>query len=68
MKKLTISKSFLINFIIASIVPLLILGPFFPDLIVSFSCLIFLFYVFKNNNFITLTIYHLLCFYLFVLL
>tara|TARA_Y100000294_G_C8428688_1_gene285865 strand:- start:170 stop:727 length:558 start_codon:yes stop_codon:yes gene_type:complete len=51
MKKLTISKSFLINFIIASIVPLLILGPFFPDLIVSFSCLIFLFYVFKNNNF-----------------
>lgn len=51
MKKLKISKSFLINFIIASIVPLLILGPFFPDLIVSFSCLIFLFYVFKNNNF-----------------
>ncbi len=51
MKNFRISNPFLINFIIASIVPLLILGPFFPDLIVSISSLIFLFYVFKNNNF-----------------
>ena len=41
----------LINLIISSIVPFLILGPFLPDLIVSFSALFFLYYVFKNDNF-----------------
>jgi len=39
------------NFIIALIVPFLILGPFFPDLIVSLSSIFFLFYVYKNKAF-----------------
>jgi hypothetical protein len=41
----------LINLIIVSIIPFLIWGPFFPDLIVSISALFFLFYVFKNKEF-----------------
>ena len=41
----------LLNFVISSIIPLLILGPFFPDLIVSISSLFFLYYVFKNKKF-----------------
>jgi len=41
----------LTNLIIASIIPFLIWGPFFPDLIVSVSSLFFLFYVFKNKKF-----------------
>ena len=39
------------NLIIASIIPFLIWGPFFPDLIVSLAALFFLFYVFKNKEF-----------------
>ena len=39
------------NLIIVSIIPFLIWGPFFPDLIVSISALFFLFYVFKNKQF-----------------
>jgi O-antigen ligase len=42
---------FSINLLIASIIPFLIWGPFFPDLIVSISTLFFLFYVFKNKEF-----------------
>ena len=45
------SNSVLINFIIVSIIPFLIWGPFFPDLIISISALFFLFYVFKNKEF-----------------
>ena len=45
------SNLVLINLIIASIIPFLIWGPFFPDLIVSISALFFLFYVFKNKEF-----------------
>ena len=45
------STSFFINLIIASIIPFLIWGPFFPDLIVSISALYFLFCVFKNKQF-----------------
>ena len=45
------SNSVLINLIIASIIPFLIWGPFFPDLIASISALFFLFYVFKNKEF-----------------
>ena len=45
------SNTNLINLIIASIIPFLIWGPFFPDLIVSISALFFLFYVFKNKEF-----------------
>jgi hypothetical protein len=44
-------NSILINLSITSIIPFLILGPFFPDLIVSISALFFLFYVFKNKEF-----------------
>jgi O-antigen ligase len=51
MKNLKYSNIVLINLIIASIVPFLILGPFFPDLIVSVSSLFFLYYVFKNKKF-----------------
>jgi O-antigen ligase len=45
------SNTNFINLIIVSIIPFLIWGPFFPDLIVSISALYFLFYVFKNKEF-----------------
>jgi len=45
------SNTNLINLIVASIIPFLIWGPFFPDLIVSVSALYFLFYIFKNKEF-----------------
>ncbi len=51
MKNLKYSNIVLINLIVASIIPFLIWGPFFPDLIVSISALYFLFYVFKNKKF-----------------
>tara|TARA_B110000483_G_scaffold197710_1_gene236532 strand:- start:80 stop:1336 length:1257 start_codon:yes stop_codon:yes gene_type:complete len=51
MKNLKYSNTVLINLIVSSIIPFLIWGPFFPDLIVSVSALFFLFYVFKNNEF-----------------
>jgi O-antigen ligase len=38
-------------FIISLIIPFLIWGPFFPDLIVSLSALIFLVYVVRKKNF-----------------
>ncbi len=41
----------LINIIVASIIPFLILGPFFPDLIVSTSVIFFLYYLLRNNDF-----------------
>ena len=44
------SNTVLINLITVSMVPFLIWGPFFPDLIVSVSALFFLFYVFKNKE------------------
>ena len=40
-----------INFILALIIPLLIWGPFLPDLIVSVSALFFIFYIFKNKEY-----------------
>ena len=51
MNNLKYSNSVLINLIIVSVIPFLIWGPFFPDLIVSISALFFLFYVFKNKEF-----------------
>ena len=56
------------NFIIALIIPLLISGPFFSDLLVSLSSIFFLFYVYKNkafNYFIQtpLIIFFLFCIY-----
>lgn len=44
-------NTILINLLIASVIPFLILGPFIPDLIVSISALFFLYLVFKNKNF-----------------
>ena len=51
MNSLKYSNTFLVNLIIASIIPFLIWGPFFPDLIVSISALFFLYQVLKTNNF-----------------
>ena len=51
MNNLKYRNTVLINLIMASIVPFLIWGPFFPDLIVSVSALFFLYYVFKNKDF-----------------
>jgi len=44
-------KKINIKFLLALIIPLFIWGPFFPDLIVSLSSILFLFYVFKNKAF-----------------
>jgi O-antigen ligase len=44
-------KKININLLLALIIPLLIWGPFFPDLIVSLSSIFFLFYVCKNKAF-----------------
>jgi O-antigen ligase len=46
-----LQKTQIINLLMASIVPFLIWGPFFPDTIVSLSVLVFLYYTFKNNYF-----------------
>ena len=48
---LNYSNTTLVNLLIVSIIPFLIWGPFFPDLIVSISSLFFLFYILKNNNY-----------------
>jgi len=40
-----------VAFIVSLIIPLLIAGPFLPDLILSLSSLVFLIYVFKNKLF-----------------
>ena len=46
-----LKKNQIIPLILASIIPFLIWGPFFPDLIVSLSSIIFLFYTIKNKDF-----------------
>ena len=51
MKSLKFTSLSIVNLLLASIIPFLIWGPFFPDLIISMSALFFLFYIFKNNNF-----------------
>jgi len=51
MKNYNYSNTVLINLIIVSIIPFLILGPFIPDLILSISALIFIYYSIKKNNF-----------------
>lgn len=43
-------KKININFLIALIIPFLIWGPFFPDLIISLSSLLFLIYLFKKKK------------------
>lgn len=67
-----LKKNKIIHLILASIIPFLIWGPFFPDLIVSLSSLIFLFYVFKNKDFYYLNnkpfiIFIIFCLYCFFL-
>ena len=39
------------SFLLSLVIPLLILGPFFPDLIVSLSSLVFFIYVFRYKIF-----------------
>jgi hypothetical protein len=51
MNNLKYSNSVIINLTIVSIIPFLISGPLLPDLIVSFSSLLFLYHLLKNNNF-----------------
>ena len=51
MNNIKYSNLTLINLIVTSIIPFLIWGPFFPDLIVSISALFFLFYIFRNKKF-----------------
>ena len=59
------SNTVLINLIIVSIIPLLIWGPFFPDLIVSISALFFLFHIFKKKDFFYLNNKPLIIFFIF---
>ena len=59
------SNSVLINLIIVSIIPFLIWGPFFPDLIVSSIVIFFLVHVFKNNKFHYFNNKPLIIFYIF---
>jgi O-antigen ligase len=54
-----------VAFIVSLIIPLLILGPFFPDLIVSLSSLVFLIYVFKNKLFFYFTKKPVIIFFIF---
>jgi O-antigen ligase len=54
-----------VPFIVSLIIPLLILGPFFPDLIVSLSSLVFLGYVFKYKLFYYFTKKPLIIFFIF---
>jgi len=54
-----------LSFLISLIVPILITGPFLPDLIVSLSSLFFLIYVFKNKVFFYLNQKPLILFFIF---
>ena len=56
-----------IAFIVSLIIPLLILGPFFPDLIVSLSSLVFLVYVFRDKLFFYFNKKPLIIFFIFCL-
>jgi hypothetical protein len=51
MNNIKFTNLVLINLSLASIIPFLIWGPFFPDLIVSVSALFFLYYSLKKNDF-----------------
>ena len=54
-----------VAFTVSLIIPLLILGPFFPDLIVSLSSLVFLIYVFRDKLFFYFTKKPLIIFFIF---
>ena len=51
MYNLKYSNTIIINLVIVSVIPFLIWGPFFPDLIVSVSALFFLYYTFRKKKF-----------------
>ena len=53
------------SLLLSLIIPFLISGPFFPDLIVSLSSLVFLIYVFKNKLFFYFTKRPLIIFFIF---
>ena len=53
------------SLLLSLIIPFLISGPFFPDLIVSSSSLVFLIYVFKNKLFFYFTKRPLIIFFIF---
>jgi hypothetical protein len=53
------------SLLLSLIIPFLISGPFFPDLIVSLSSLVFLIYVFKNKFFFYFTKRPLIIFFIF---
>ena len=67
MNNFKFSNTAFINLLVVSIIPFLILGPFFPDLIVSFSALFFLYHVFKNKTFSYFTNIPLIIFFIFCL-
>ena len=54
--------------LISSIIPFLIWGPFFPDLIVTIFTLFFLYYVFKNKDFYYFNNKPLMIFFLFCII
>ncbi len=62
-----LKKNQTIHLILTSIIPFLIWGPFFPDLIVSLSSLIFLFYAIKKKKFYNLNNKPLIIFIIFCL-
>ena len=62
-----LKKNQIINFLIVSIIPFLIWGPFLPDLIVSFSALFFLYIGLNNNNFYYFNNKPLIIFFIFCL-
>ena len=44
-----LTKNINVNLILSLIIPLLIWGPFFPDLIVSVSVILFIYIIFKKR-------------------
>ena len=50
-KSISLKKIINVNLIICSIIPFLIMGPFFPDLIISTFALFFLYHLLKNKDF-----------------
>jgi hypothetical protein len=62
------SNTVLINLVMSSIIPFLIWGPFFPDLIVSISALFFLYHTFKEKNFYYFNNKPLLIFFIFCII
>ena len=68
MNNIKYPNSILFSLTVSSIIPFLIWGPFFPDLIVSILAIWFLFYTFKNKKFYffnnkPLIIFFIFCFY-----